>query len=261
MIEEKNTDQNNISAGVEEVCKQLRLPTIGHQYHRIIQRYEKEAAGQKKAEEVLYALLTTECEGRQVKARLKRIKEAEFPRLKRFEELDVGSLPSGAQTHLEALKRLEFLQKNQNVILVGNTGLEGKHFHGKSHMSIACGIEACEKGYRVSFKTAAGLVNELKESKSQRHLVSLNKKNQKIDLLILDELGYISFDKEGAELLFSYLAMRYETKSTIITTNLNFSEWNQIFQEEALTIALLDRVTQNARIINMNGSSYRRKKQ
>ncbi|MEI6243035.1 MAG: IS21-like element helper ATPase IstB [Chlamydiota bacterium] len=254
MIEEKNTEQNNLSAGMEEVCKQLRLPTIGHQYHRIIQRYEKEVAAQKKAEEVLYALLTSEREGRQIKARLKRIKEAEFPRLKRFEELDVGSLPSGAQTHLEALKRLEFLQKNQNVILVGNAGT------GKSHMSIACGIEACEKGYRVSFKTAAGLVNELKESKSQRHLVALNKKNEKIDLLILDELGYISFDKEGAELLFSYLAMRYETKSTIITTNLNFSDWNRIFQEEALTIALLDRVTQNARIINMNGSSYRRKK-
>ena len=91
-------------------------------------------------------------------------------------------------------------------------------------------------------------------------MLSIHKKNQKTDLLIVDELGYISFDKEGAELLFAHLATRYETKSTIITTNLNFSEWNHIFQEEALTIAMLDRLTQNAIIIDMNGESYRRKK-
>lgn len=147
------------------------------------------------------------------------------------------------------------MEQNRNVIMIGNAGT------GKSHGSIATGILAYEKGYPVWFRTASGLINELKESKNARQLVQYGKKIQKIDLLILDEVGYISFDKEGAELLFSHLVMRYETKSTIVTTNLNFSEWNKIFQDQALTIAILDRLTHNALIINMNGNSYRRRKQ
>jgi len=94
-----------------------------------------------------------------------------------------------------------------------------------------------------------------------RQLVQYGKKIQKIDLLILDEVGYISFDKEGAEILFSHLALRGETRSAIVTTNLNFFEWNKIFQDQALTIAILDRLTKSASITNMNGNSYRRGKQ
>jgi len=239
---------------IEEVCRQLGLPTVRLQYLRIIQRYETNENKQKRLEEIIYELLSGEKEGREIKARLRRIKEAHFPQPKRFEELEIPSLPPEAQMQIESLKNLEFLQKNQNIIMIGSVGT------GKSHLSISCGMEACDKGYRVSFRKATQLVSELKESKSHEEMLSEEKKNEKIDLLILDELGYISFDKEGAELLFGYLAKRYETKSTIITTNLNFSDWNQIFLEEALTIAMLDRLTQNAIIINMNGNSYRRRK-
>jgi len=240
--------------GVEEACKRLRLPTLAHSYRRILQRYETDLLKRKRLEEILEELLWSEIEGREIKAKIKRIREAQFSQIKRFEELEESALPSDAQARLTSLKKLEFLEKNQNLILIGGAGT------GKTHLSISCGVAACERGYRVCFRTAAHLVNELKESKSQKHLLSLNKRNEKTDLLILDELGYISFDKEGAELLFAHLAARYETRSTIITTNLNFSDWNQIFQEEALTIAILDRLTQNALILNMNGESYRRKK-
>lgn len=233
--------------------KQLRLPTMTAQYEAVLKRLPKPE--QERYRQWIGDLLRSEYEGRQLKGQQKRIRMAQFPICKRFEELERNALPQDAQDHLEALENLSFMEKNQNVLMIGNAGT------GKSHVALATGIRACEKGYQVWFRTAAGLINELKESKTARQLVQYGKKIQKIDLLILDEVGYISFDKEGAELLFSHLALRYETKSTIVTTNLNFSEWNKIFQDQALTIAILDRLTQNALIINMNGNSYRRRKQ
>ena len=148
---------------------------------------------------------------------------------------------------------LKFLSENRNLILLGNSGT------GKTHLATAIGIKACEEGYNVLFKTAAGLINELKEAKDEKQLVRYAKQFKKLDLVIIDELGYISFDIEGVELLFQYLAMRYETKSTLITTNLVFSEWIKIFHDKALTMALLDRITHNAVILNMSGRSYRRR--
>ncbi|WP_269473947.1 ATP-binding protein [Athalassotoga saccharophila] len=144
---------------------------------------------------------------------------------------------------------------NKNKVLVRT---RFKQISLYSPFATAIGIEACEKGYNVSFKTAAKLVNELKEAKDERQLTKYARIFEKYDMVILDELGYISFDTEGSELLFQYIAMRYEKKSTVITTNLIFSDWIKTFHDTALTMALLDRITHNAIILNMNGESYRR---
>ena len=138
-----------------------------------------------------------------------------------------------------------------NIILAGNPGT------GKTHLSIGLGIKACNEGHKVFFTTAASLINELKETRSDKKLYTFEKRFEKYDLIIIDELGYISFDKEGSELLFTFLSLRAERKSTIITTNLSFDRWNEIFNDAVLTAALIDRMTHKSYVLNMNGESYR----
>ena len=158
-----------------------------------------------------------------------------------------------AKKKLKELKTLEFIEEGRNIILAGNPGT------GKTHLSIGLGIECCNKGYKVYFATVPSLINELKESRSNKRLHSFEKRFERYDLIILDELGYISFDKEGSELLFTFLSLRAERKSTIITTNLSFDRWDEIFNDAVLTAALIDRITHNSFVINMNGGSYRMK--
>jgi len=126
-------------------------------------------------------------------------------------------------------------------------------------MAIGLGIDACNMGYKVYFATVPSLINELKESKSDKKLYTFEKRFEKYDLIIADELGYISFDKEGSELLFTFLSLMAERKSTIITTNLSFDRWNEVFNDAVLTAALIDRLTHKSYVINMNGNSYRMK--
>jgi len=233
-----------------KLCKRLKTPGIFSSYERIVRQAQQEGMSYI---EFLLEILESEVQSRESRNIVKKIKRAGFPTPKRFEELNETALPEDARKHLEELKSLTFLKENRNLILLGNSGT------GKTHLATAIGIKACEKGYNVLFKTAAGLINELKEAKDEKQLVRYAKQFKKLDLVIIDELGYISFDIEGSELLFQYLAMRYETKSTLITTNLVFSEWIKIFHDKALTMALLDRITHNALILNMSGRSYRRR--
>ena len=162
-------------------------------------------------------------------------------------------LPDDGKASIQVLKQLEFIEQHRNIILIGNSGT------GKTHLAIATGVCACQQNVKVLFRTAAGLVNELCEAKREGRLTFMISQMKKLDLLILDELGYITFDVEGAELLFHLLATRYETLSTIITTNLPFSEWVKLFHDKTLTAALLDRITHRAIVLNMNGTSFRRK--
>jgi len=233
---------------IQALCKRMKLPGVYGSYERIT----REAREQKISfSEYLIHILRSESESRDEKGILKRIAQAHFPSIKRFDSLEEERLPKEARERLPELKNLDFVTHNQNVLMIGNSG------SGKSHLAIAMGIKACERGYKVMFKTAAGLINELKEAKSQKQLLRFQKTWANVSVVIIDELGYLSFDLEGAELLFEYLALRYEQKSTIITSNLIFSEWIKIFKDQTLTMALLDRITQNAMILNMNGPSYR----
>lgn len=229
-----------------EMCKELRLPSI---------RYllEQEGIFEQHTSPVdfMYLALKQEMEDRYVRAKANRIRLANFPEKKLLEELDVEALPQNAAVRLSHLKELKFIQEKQNVLLIGSPGT------GKTHLAIGLGIEACLAGYKVYFTSVASLVNQLKESRSARTLRSFELKFEKYDLVIIDELGYISFDKEGAELLFTHLSLRAGRAATIITSNLTFERWEEVFHDPVLTSALTDRLTHRAHIINMVGGSYR----
>lgn len=204
-------------------------------------------------EELLRDLFRDAYDMRKENGRKNRIKNAKFPYKKYLDTLIVDCLPESAQAKFKELKSLKFIEENRNIIFSGNPGT------GKSHLSIGLGIKACNEGYKVFFATVPQFINQLKETQSERRLTNFESKFQKYDLIILDELGYISFDQKGSELLFSFLSLRAERKSTIITSNLSFERWNEVFNDPALTAAMVDRLTHKSYVINMNGNSYRMK--
>ncbi|MBE6050032.1 MAG: AAA family ATPase [Clostridium sp.] len=182
-----------------------------------------------------------------------RIKTASFPYKKYLEDIEIDALPEDAKNKLKHLSSLKFIEEAQNVILAGNPGT------GKTHIAIALGMKACIEGYKVLFTTVPLFITQLKELKSAKTLRSFQNKLAKYDLVILDEFGYISSDKEGAELLFTNISLRTGRKSTIITTNLAFDRWNEILGDPVMTAALTDRLTHKSYVINMNENSYRLK--
>ena len=229
-----------------DLCKQLRLNGV----YAYVQDYQPDNAD---LLQFLTSALQAELDKRRLNRQMRSLRQAGFPTKKRFEDLLQDSLPQDGREALTELKALTFLKERRNIILIGNSGT------GKTHMAIAIGIRACEENYRVSFRTAAALINEMVEARNENRLSLYIRQFKKIDLLIIDELGYITFDLAGAELLFQLLASRYETMSTIITSNLGFSEWVKVFHDKTLTAAILDRITHHALILNMNGKSFRRR--
>jgi DNA replication protein DnaC len=229
-----------------DLCKQLRVNGV----YAYVEEYHPDNPD---LERFLTSALQAELDKRHINRQMKALRKAGFPTKKRFEELVLDKLPQDGKDALLALKALTFIKERRNVILIGNSGT------GKTHLAIATGIIACEENYRVSFRTAAGLINEMVEARNENRLSLYIRQFKKIDLLILDELGYVTFDLAGAELLFQLLATRYETMSTIITSNLGFSDWVKVFHDRALTAAILDRITHHAMILNMNGQSFRRR--
>lgn len=237
-----------MSARIEELCRTLRLSGLAASVRDLDPGpCSEEITG------FLLQALEDEYDLRLERKRVNAIRTAGFPTMKRFDDLVVDLLPEDARSYLSLLKKLEFLKEHQNVLMIGNSGT------GKTHLAIAIGVLACEQNYRVIFKTTAGLVNELVEAKQERRLTYLLRQLKRVDLLILDELGYITFDLAGAELLFQLLASRYETASTLVTSNLMFSEWVKVFHDKSLTAALLDRITHRALVLNMTGTSFRQR--
>lgn len=180
-----------------------------------------------------------------------RIRQAQFPVEKDLESFGFSAVPSLSKQKVLELARGEWITQHMNACLIGQPGT------GKTHLSVALGLAACREGIRTKFFTAAALVNQLEQAQQQYGLDRLLKKLDKLDLLIVDELGYLSFSRAGAELLFQVFADRYERRSLLITSNLAFSDWGQIFQGERMTAALLDRLTHHCHIFEMNGESYR----
>lgn len=180
-----------------------------------------------------------------------RITKAQFPSLKTLDSFDFSALPSLDKKRVMGLITGGYIDKSENILALGNSGT------GKTHLSIALGMSACQQGQSVLFKTAAQLVHELTEAHDARRFLSLQKKLKGYKLLIIDELGYVPFSKTGAELLFEVFSQRYESGSLIVTSNLPFEEWPQVFGCSRLTGALLDRLTHHVHILEMNGQSYR----
>lgn len=235
-------------AQIAELTKTLRLPAIRRDYARFIDEANRDNMDYAS---FLTLLLNAEQEQRIKNCRLSRIRQAKFPYKKHLEDLDIDHLPENARNKLAALKSLQFIENKQNVILAGNPGT------GKTHLAIGLGVKACLDGYKVLFANVASLITQLKESRSEKVLRRMENNFEKYDLVICDEFGYISFDKQGAELLFPLLSLRSERRSTIITTNLVFDRWQELFGDPVLTAALVDRLTHKAWIVNMNGQSYR----
>lgn len=241
---------NNDIRDIKEYIKALKLGGISNILkEKLDEAYKTDMS----YEGFLKDLLEVGVDTRKENGKKNRIRNAKFPYRKYLDDLLVDYLPEDAKKRLKELKSLQFIEEGRNLILAGNPGT------GKTHISIGLGILACQKGYKVLFTTIPLLINELKECRSNKTLRAFESKFERYDLIIADELGYISFDKEGSELLFTHLSLRAERKSTIITSNLSFNRWDEIFNDPVLTAAMVDRLTHKAHVINMNGNSYRTK--
>ena len=240
----------NTKEKIVAYTKELRLPAIRQNYQAHIKEALKNKTG---LEEYLLGLLEDEFETRLRNRKLARIRQADFPYKKFLQDLQRNELPPNARENIDTLESLDFISKGQNVVLAGNPGT------GKTHLAIGLGIKACMEDYKVFFTTVPRLITQIRECRSQKTLRTLEGRFENYDLVICDEFGYISFDKEGAESLFSHLSLRAGRKSTIITTNLSFDRWSEIFGDPVLTAAMVDRLTHKAYLINMNGQSYRAK--
>jgi DNA replication protein DnaC len=203
--------------------------------------------------EFLIDLTAAELQARAESRLNRRIGEAKFPLLKPMESFDLAAVPELDIRLFRDLAGGGYIRERRNVIFLGRSGT------GKTHMATALGIEACRNNFRTRFITCCALVNELIEARQERALQRLVQRYVRYDLLILDELGYIPFSKEGSELLFQVLAQRHEKASVMITSNLGFADWTQVFGDPVMTAALLDRLTHKAHIVNGTWESYRLK--
>ena len=228
--------------------KALRLPTFLREYEKVAMQCAKEKVDYAT---FLLRLAETEILERERKGTERRIKQAGFPANKTLDDFDFTATPSLNKKQLFELARGEWIDKKENLILMGNPGC------GKSHLGMALGRSACHRGCHVRFLTAAGLINALVEARNEKTLLRLQKQLSKVHLLIVDEMGYIPFSKTGAELLFEIFSQRYERGSILVTTNLPFEEWTTILQSERLTGALLDRLTHRVHILPIQEDSYR----
>jgi len=203
--------------------------------------------------EFLLSLTEIELQIRAENRLKRRLREAKFPLLKTLETLDHNAAHGLDVRLLRELEAGDYIGEHRNVIFFGNSGT------GKTHMATGLGVAACRQGITTRFVTGCGLANELIEAQSSRNLARVIQRYGRYGLLVLDELGYVPFSKEGAELLFQVLAERHERGSVIITTNLGFADWTQIFGDPTLTAALLDRLTHKAHIIACSWESFRLK--
>ena len=230
--------------------KALRLPTFLREYDKVSKQCAAEGVDHSR---YLLRLAELEVIDRERHMVERRIKQARFPTTKSLDSFEFKSLPSSNKVMVMELARCEYINANENIIAVGNSGT------GKTHIALGLGLAACQKGLAVGFVTASSLVHELLEARDDKRLLRLQKQLAKYRLLIIDELGYVPLSPSGAELLFEVFSQRYERGSTIVTSNLPFDEWTSTFGSERLTGALLDRLTHHVHILEMNGESFRLK--
>lgn len=238
-------------AAIEEHCRTLRLPTVAAQ---VAQLAAEAARTNQTHASFLAALLGAEVEERERGAVERRIRDAKLPRIKTLDEFDFSAAPHIPATLLRELGDGGYLTRAEPVILIGDSGT------GKTHLATGLCIAACQQKKRVRFVTAAGLVNDLVEAQAHNLLGRALSRWSRYDLIVLDEVGYVPFAQLGAELLFQVISERAERATLVITTNLPFSEWTQVFPNARLCKALLDRVTDRAHIIETGTESYRFKR-
>lgn len=233
---------------LDSYLRQLRLPT----FTKLYPQFAADAArNNQDSVRFLLALAEQEVNQRQLNMLQQRLKNARFPVLKELADFDFSCLPTLNKAQILDLARGEYIQQKQSLILIGNPGL------GKTHLALGLAAAACRAGRRVRFWTAAGLVNELIQAQDEHRLHRFIASALKLDLVVLDELGFIPFSQNGAQALFTFCSELYERLALIVTTNLKFADWVQVFGDERLTAALLDRLTHHAHILELLGDSYR----
>ena len=235
-------------AAIQQYAKQLRLPTLGGQFARLAGEAVKE---QQSHLSYLEALLEAEVEERERKAMARRIQEARFPSVKTLEEFDFQKAPHIPAALVRHLSEGGYLARQEPIIFLGETGT------GKTHLAIGLAVAACRQRKRVRFTTAAEMVTELIEAQNHAELTRVRNRWTRYDLIVIDELGYVVMPDTAAELLFQVIAGRAERAAVIVTTNLPFSEWTTKFPNARLCKAMLDRLTDQANIIDTGDESYR----
>ena len=233
-----------------ENLKTLKLSTMIQNLQGYLRQAKQE---QLSYEEFLLNLSEIEVQVRKENGRKRRLREAKFPLIKPLEVFNFDAAPDLDVRLIKDLSSCDYVKKSRNVIFMGKSGT------GKTHLATALGMEACKQGVRTRFVTGCGLANELIEARDEKVLARSIKRYAGYGLLIIDELGYVPFSKEGAQLIFQILAERHERKSVMITTNMGFGDWTQIFGDPSMTAALLDRITHKAHVINCTWESYRLK--
>lgn len=228
--------------------KALKLPTFLREHEKLARQCAAEGVDHTRYLQRLAELELIDRERRLVE---RRIKAARFPAVKSLDSFLFTAIPSLNKSLVLDLARCAYVESRENVIALGNSGT------GKTHIAIALGLAACQKGLSVGFVTASALVHDLLEARDERRVQKLKRSLAAYKLLIIDELGYVPLSSTGAELLFEVFSERYERGSTIVTSNLPFDEWTSVFGSERLTGALLDRLTHHVHILEMNGESFR----
>ena len=238
---------DSVQEQIRLYAKQLKLPAFAR-YSDILRKANPGA----RFEELLLELMKSETIQRQENQSRKRLRAAGFPFTKTLEELELSRYNGNlSDLFVNELATCKFISEKKNVIMIGNPG------RGKTHMAIGLGLKACALGMNVLFKNTATLSTELAEAKDNYALGKLEKRIQRADLLILDEMSYVSFDRSQSELLFKVVSDRSERGSVIVTTNLPFSQWTELFENTAMVAALVDRLTFKSYVLDMNGDSYR----
>jgi DNA replication protein DnaC len=238
-------------AAIRQHCKALRIPTIAAQFESMAEQAIREKQSHKRYLEALLAVEVEEREGHAIKRRLA---ESHLPRMKTLEEFNFDQAPQVSETRIRELAQGGYIQRAEPVIFIGECGT------GKTHLTTGLCVAACRQRRRVRFTTAAALVNELVEAKNQNQLRRAMARWLRYQVIAIDEVGYVPLAEIGAELLFQVIAERAERATVLITTNLPFSEWTQVFTNARLCKALLDRITDRAHIIETGTESYRFKR-
>jgi DNA replication protein DnaC len=248
MTATKNARTAALEALIDAHAVELKLPTVRRRYRALAEEALRE---QQTPVAYLAALLEAETTERQERRERRRLLDARFPQIKRLEDFRFSDNPKVPQTTIAALAEGSWINDRESVILIGDSGT------GKTHLAIALSVAACQQGRRVRFTTLAALANELQEAESRKELARVIARYARIELLCLDELGYLRLPDGAAELVFQVLSERHERSSLIVTTNLPFGEWTKVFPDARMAKAVVDRLTHRTHIIDTGTESWR----